>query len=89
MDKCLPFLKLFSHIRKFGALFQVKIKDWYLPVITGRLKQRNITQLTKKQEQGIIEWREHCLKIGRDTSPINKPIVESSWKKFYKILNIL
>jgi len=45
-----------------------------------------IEKLTPKQEKGITEWREHCLKIGRDTSPINKPLTEQSWKKFYKIL---
>ncbi len=45
-----------------------------------------ITKLTKEQEKGIIEWRDHCLKIGRDTSPINKELTEKSWKKFYKIL---
>ena len=45
-----------------------------------------ITKLTKKQEDGIIEWREHCLKIGRDTSPINKELTETSWNKFYKML---
>ena len=43
-------------------------------------------KLTKKQEYGIAEWREHCLKIGRDTSPINKKVTEESWNKFYKIL---
>ena len=46
-----------------------------------------IEKLTPKQERGIIEWREHCLKIGRDTSPVNKELTEISWKKFYKILN--
>jgi len=46
-----------------------------------------ITKLTPKQEKGITEWQQHCLKIGRDTSPINKKVVELSWKKFYKILN--
>ena len=33
-----------------------------------------ITKLTKEQEKGIIEWREHCLAMGRDTSPINKSV---------------
>jgi len=45
-----------------------------------------IEKLTKKQEAGITEWQQHCLKIGRDTSPINKPVVEKAWKEFYKIL---
>lgn len=45
-----------------------------------------IEKLTKEQEAGIKEWQEHCLKIGRDTSPVNKKIVEQSWLKFYKIL---
>lgn len=31
-----------------------------------------ITKLTAEQERGITEWQEHCLKIGRDTSHINK-----------------
>jgi len=46
-----------------------------------------ITKLTEKQKKGIDDWTEHCLKIGRDTSPINKEITETSWKKVYKILN--
>ena len=45
-----------------------------------------ITKLTQEQEKGILEWQQHCLAIGRDTSPINKPLVEQSWNKFYKIL---
>ncbi len=46
-----------------------------------------LNKLTQEQEKGIIEWREHCLKIGRDTSPINKELVERSWIKFYQMLN--
>ncbi len=46
-----------------------------------------ITKLTEQQERGIQEWQQHCLKIGRDISPINKEVTESSWKKFYKILD--
>ena len=46
-----------------------------------------IEKLTKEQEKGILDWQQHCLKIGRDTSPINKKLVEQSWGKFYKILN--
>jgi hypothetical protein len=46
-----------------------------------------ITKLTREQEKGIFEWQQHCLKIGRDTSPINKELVEKSWKKFYGILD--
>ena len=45
-----------------------------------------ITKLTKEQEKGIIDWRNHCLEIGYDTSSINKEVVENSWTKFYKIL---
>jgi len=45
-----------------------------------------IDKLTPKQEKGLTEWREHCLNIGRDTSPINKDLTEKSWKKFYQIL---
>ena len=43
-----------------------------------------ITELTKKQQKGIKEWQEYCLKIGRDTSPINKELIETSWNKFYQ-----
>ena len=46
-----------------------------------------ITKLTQEQEKGIFEWRENCLKIGRDTSPVNKELTEKSWKKFYNMLN--
>lgn len=42
--------------------------------------------LTKKQEDGVIEWKNHCLSIGRDTSPVDKQTTEKSGKKFYKIL---
>src|SRR3990167_6078121 len=45
-----------------------------------------IEKLTKEQELGISEWQQHCLKIGRDTSPVNKKLTEESWKKFYFIL---
>ena len=45
-----------------------------------------IEKLTLEQEKGIKEWQEHCLKIGRDTSPINKKLSEKSWIKFYEIL---
>lgn len=45
-----------------------------------------ITQLTKEQEEGITLWREHCIKIGRDTSPINKELTEKSFNEFYEIL---
>jgi hypothetical protein len=45
-----------------------------------------IKKLTQEQERGIIEWREYCLKIGKDTSPVNKELTEKSWKKFYQIL---
>ena len=45
-----------------------------------------ITKLTKEQELGIAEWQKHCLQIGRDTSPVNKEVVEKSWCEFYKIL---
>jgi hypothetical protein len=47
-----------------------------------------IEKLTPEQEKGIVEWRDHCLKIGRDISPVNRPMVEKSWKKFYKMLNM-
>src|SRR3990167_9394349 len=45
-----------------------------------------IEKLTKEQELGILEWQQHCLKIGRDTSPVNKKLTEESWNKLYFIL---
>ena len=47
-----------------------------------------ITKLTAEQERGVVEWREHCIRIGRDTSSINKTVAEKSWSEFYKILNM-
>lgn len=47
---------------------------------------KRIDNLTPEQERGIWEWQQHCLAIGRDTSPIDKDTVEKSWTKFYEIL---
>ena len=56
-------------------------------MIFAKVGGKVLEKLTKEQEKGILDWQQHCLKIGRDTSPINKKLVEQSWGKFYKILN--
>jgi len=45
-----------------------------------------ITELTAKQEKGIKEWRDHCLAIGRDTSPVDREATMSVFNDFYKRL---
>jgi len=47
-----------------------------------------IKKLTKRQEEGIQEWYNKCLKIGYDTSPIDKATTEKSWKLLYKKLKL-
>ncbi len=45
-----------------------------------------ITNLTLEQEKGIEEWRDLCLGIGRDTTPVQKSVVEKAWIELYKTL---
>ena len=47
-----------------------------------------ITKLTEKQIKGIIEWRDHCLEIGRDCGEVSKATTEKVWCSFYKKLNL-
>ena len=49
---------------------------------------KKINKLTDKQELGIIEWRDHCIDIGRRTDSVDKKNTEKAWTQFYQKLGL-
>lgn len=47
---------------------------------------KKIEALSDKQEEALIQFRDHCLLVGRSSEPANKPASEEVFKSFYRQL---